>query len=99
MKKYIYLLTLISILVVLIGAQCTPASQSDQADNASVEISAEGLVNERCSTCHGVGVVRATNRSEQDWIKLVDRMISKGAKLDENERDMVINYLVENYKD
>ena len=98
MKKRVFILVLIMIFVVLFGIQCSTQPEAEPMDAATPEMSPVGLMNDKCSGCHGVGVVRATDRTEQDWIEVVDRMIRKGADMDEEEREIIIDYLLENYK-
>jgi cytochrome c553 len=53
----------------------------------------EALVQERCSVCHGLDRVNSASKDEAGWTSTVDRMISKGANLNEDERAAVIEYL------
>lgn len=55
----------------------------------------QGLVAERCVTCHGMD--RIQRRSGQDrafWESTVDRMLGKRNMLNDAERAAVIDYLV-----
>lgn len=56
-------------------------------------LDAEALINERCTFCHDVDVVYKANMSEAGWADTIDRMIARGASLDENEREAIIKYL------
>lgn len=53
----------------------------------------EKLVNERCTACHSLDRVYNANKDKAGWEKAADRMIRKGAKLNEAERQAVIDYL------
>ena len=98
MKKSMILMVLISLLVILLGVQCSSPPQGEPADEGPDMTTPEGLINQKCTECHGSTVIKSTNRTEQDWIELVERMMQKGAELNEEERDIIIDYLVENYK-
>jgi mono/diheme cytochrome c family protein len=66
---------------------------------APEEESSEGekLVEERCATCHGLDRVEEESASAEEWAEIVDDMIERGAKLTEEERDVVVAYLTEKY--
>jgi mono/diheme cytochrome c family protein len=51
------------------------------------------LVKDRCTTCHGAGRIDKAKKDRKGWEENVDRMITKGAKLDKAERDAVVAYL------
>lgn len=51
------------------------------------------LVSSRCSTCHPLGLVENSKFSEQGWQVLVDRMVAAGAALNDDQKQLVINYL------
>jgi cytochrome c5 len=57
----------------------------------------EVLLEERCGTCHGLDYTTQAQKSREEWEQTVDRMIGKGAQLDEEERDILITYLAETY--
>jgi hypothetical protein len=56
-------------------------------------LSAEDLINERCTVCHTTDRIYKAGFDREQWEKTVDRMISKGAELNEEERDSIIEYL------
>jgi mono/diheme cytochrome c family protein len=55
------------------------------------------LLEERCMVCHGLGQVERAQKSRNEWLSTVDRMIGKGAQLSEDEKGVLIDYLVETY--
>lgn len=57
----------------------------------------EVLFQERCTTCHEKAEVVAVGRTREDWTRVIDRMAVFGAKLDEDERLTLIDYLTETY--
>lgn len=57
--------------------------------------SPKDIIEQRCSNCHSTGMVYGAKKSEENWEKTIDRMISYGTKLSENEREAIIHYLSE----
>ena len=57
--------------------------------------SPKDIIKQRCSNCHSTVMVYGAKKSEENWEKTVDRMISYGAKLYGNEREAIIHYLSE----
>ena len=91
-------------LIPLIVVTCLCCSGSQRGDNGSPndgaanasgeEMSAEErLVADRCDGCHGLDTVYGESRSREEWAAEVDRMIGRGARLDDDERRVVIDYL------
>ncbi|OPX21821.1 MAG: hypothetical protein B1H02_07020 [Candidatus Latescibacteria bacterium 4484_107] len=56
---------------------------------------ARKLVRERCIGCHKLKRVDKARKNKAGWEKSVARMIRKGTKLDEAERQAVVDYLSE----
>ncbi|MDQ7788004.1 MAG: hypothetical protein RDU01_10380 [Thermodesulfovibrionales bacterium] len=57
--------------------------------------SPKDIIENECSKCHSTVIVYSAKKSEEEWTKTVDRMISYGTKLPENERKTIIHYLSE----
>jgi len=51
------------------------------------------LVEERCTVCHNLNRVYAKNEDKAGWEHEVDEMIKKGANLNTEQREKVIEYL------
>jgi len=56
------------------------------------------LLDERCSVCHKAERPKAAKKSLADWDKTVARMIGKGAKLSDQEKKALVEYLAKTYK-
>ena len=91
MSKVPYILALTVLLAVLIAA-CGNTSQ--ETDSAGV-LDGKALAEERCSTCHPYSRVESATKTPEEWKSNVERMVEKGAKLDEAEQAAVIEYLSE----
>ena len=57
----------------------------------------EALLKERCTVCHSLSRVEQARKTEADWRKTVERMVGKGAALNQEEQTAVIRYLAETY--
>jgi cytochrome c5 len=80
------------------GATPTPAPTPTTA-SASTGAALDGaqLVSERCTVCHSIDRINnkiASGADRAAWEQTVDRMISHGAKLNADERQAVLDYLV-----
>ncbi|MBN2146842.1 MAG: hypothetical protein JW726_05615 [Anaerolineales bacterium] len=68
----------------------TPPAETTAIDGAT-------LLDERCSTCHGANKVRLETNTREGWDAIVTEMIGKGAKLTEEEKAALVDYLTQNY--
>lgn len=72
-------------------------SDDEAADEAGADdmSAAHGdeLVNERCTVCHTRERIDMAEKSPEEWEATVNRMISNGAQLTPEERDVVVEYL------
>lgn len=106
MKTKIIFVTLFLLILTLIISACTPntlpsdsdtsSSAAAPSDNAAVD--GKALTETRCTQCHGLDKISSQAKSMENWTATVDRMIGKGAKLNDAEKAAVISYLAETYK-
>jgi len=86
------------------GGATTPAGGESRGDGGQpaeggdaspVEPASLGaaLIADRCTTCHGMELIDAERRDRQQWTVVVADMIERGARLDQAERDAVIEAL------
>ena len=54
----------------------------------------KALVEGRCGTCHGVARVNTANFSREGWGATIDQMIALGAKVNDEQKEMIVDYLV-----
>jgi mono/diheme cytochrome c family protein len=69
---------------------CGKKSTESTTDGA---LDGEKLVQERCASCHGLDRIDSADKDRDGWEKTVDQMISKGAQVNDAERQAVIDYL------
>lgn len=55
------------------------------------------LLETRCTVCHDLAPVEKEKADRAGWEKVVDEMIGKGAKLNDEEKATLLDYLAENY--
>lgn len=55
------------------------------------------IVQRRCSHCHALKVVTSKRATKDQWSALIDQMVSRGADLDDDEIDVVVDYLAKNF--
>ena len=80
-------------------APATEAPTATEAPPTKVPATLDGqsLLQERCTQCHGLGQVERAKKTEEEWKATVERMVGKGAQLDEAEQELLIQYLAETY--
>ncbi len=83
-KTRIILLSLIVLATIALTA-CGGSSDGD------------ALLKSRCNECHDLDRITSASKSSDEWEATVDRMITRGAVLDNTERETLIEYLTETY--
>jgi len=95
-NKVVWVLMGVLVLALALLAACktkqegVPAAQPAPGDG-------EKLVQERCTVCHGLERISGTQKTREGWEQTVNRMVGKGAELDESEKAAVIEYLAGKY--
>jgi mono/diheme cytochrome c family protein len=77
--------------IFFLTAICCPA-----ADNAGSN--GKGLFESNCGKCHNLDRAKSKNKTKDGWTTTVQRMKKNGAALTDDEANIIINYLSENYK-
>lgn len=57
------------------------------------QVSAEALVEERCTECHTLAPIEVSQKTVEEWEFTVYRMIEKGPRLNDRQAQEVIDYL------
>ena len=89
----------------LIAVQCggsppateVPAATEAPATEVPAILDGKSLLEERCTGCHDLGRVEQAKKTEEEWTATVERMVEKGAQLNQAEQELVIKYLTETY--
>ena len=77
------------------GTKPVPVNSASEAVTPVMEPAKNGaeLLNERCSSCHGLNKIKQTKKTPSQWDQSVSRMIAKGARLTEAEKILLLDYL------
>lgn len=51
------------------------------------------LLEQRCQSCHNLDRVQKADKDRDAWEKTIDKMISIGAKVDDQEKQGILDYL------
>ncbi|BCY16960.1 MAG: hypothetical protein GYA12_14910 [Chloroflexi bacterium] len=84
-----------------VSTQVSPSALSPAVSTAETKtgpsIDGATLLEERCADCHSANKVKQAPRSKSDWEVTVNRMIQKGAKLSDEEKQALVEYLAKTY--
>ena len=106
MSRRILAVFTMMLLVLLLGsllAACgeakdeTAVPTTEQEEATPVTLDGKSLLEERCTECHDLGRVERARKTEEEWKATVERMVGKGAQLDQAEQALVIKYLTETF--
>jgi hypothetical protein len=50
-----------------------------------------------CAPCHAVTVVTSARKSAAEWERLVEVMITRGARVSDADFDVIVDYLIRNF--
>jgi hypothetical protein len=62
------------------------------------ETKGANLLEERCSVCHPSSRPKSKQKTPEQWETTVNRMMGKGAKLTEEEKAILLDFLSKTYK-
>ncbi|MFN2302117.1 MAG: hypothetical protein ACK2TV_00140, partial [Anaerolineales bacterium] len=88
------------ILVASCGGSPTSAPEATEDQTVATEaapvgnVDVEALITERCGDCHSADRVFQQNYSEEQWSQVFDDMIQKGANVNEEEKGIMIDWLI-----
>jgi hypothetical protein len=103
MKNRLSVLISFALVVLLLGvllSACGSANISVSGSSSSATsapLDGQALLQERCSTCHSISQIPQLRGTTDQWTKLVDNMISRGAQFNTQERQTLIDYLAQTY--
>ncbi|MBK6672280.1 MAG: hypothetical protein IPG49_01935 [Proteobacteria bacterium] len=50
-----------------------------------------------CGPCHAITVVTSARKSEAEWERTIEAMITRGARITDEEFGVILDYLVANF--
>lgn len=95
MNRRIYIGWTILLSALLLGSLL--AACGGGKEEAPAALDGQALTQERCTGCHDLGRVESATKAADEWKATVERMVSKGAELNQAEQEAVIAYLAEAY--
>jgi cytochrome c5 len=75
--------------------EVTPTDEKQ--DNSNSALDGKTLLETRCTTCHDLSRVTNKSKTLEEWRATVERMVDKGADLNADEQEILIQYLAETY--
>jgi cytochrome c5 len=78
-------------------AEAETGAEVEAETGAEVEAPGKVLLETRCTVCHNLERVQKKKADRAGWEKIAERMKKNGAKLDDAEREAVVEYLTATY--
>ena len=50
-----------------------------------------------CGPCHAVTIVTSARKSEVEWERTVNAMVTRGARVPDEDYDIILDYLIANF--
>ena len=106
MAKRVFVTFTIALLVLLLvslfaacggSKQATPAPATAPETTAPPALEGQTLLQGRCTQCHDLGRVESARKTADEWKATIERMIGKGAQLNQAEQELLTKYLAEKY--
>ena len=70
----------------------TPVSETQVTETPAADV--EALILEKLQNHHSIARVYAASKTREEWNITLDRMIGYGAKISEEEKQIIIDYLL-----
>lgn len=96
-KKAVFLILFVGLLIVALVIACAEKEEPTQVPTSPPMVSGAELLEERCAACHSVSRVDGASKTQAQWEVTVERMREYGAELTDDEAQILIEYLAENY--
>jgi hypothetical protein len=91
------LVVLFALLALILFTSACSSGSSNTTPASTSALDGATLVQERCSVCHPLSRVEASNHTAAQWGTIVNTMIARGAQLNSAEKTAVVNYLSSNF--
>jgi mono/diheme cytochrome c family protein len=88
---------LVGVFLTACGASQPPATASTGSQSATTTLDGQALLKERCTVCHNLNRVTSAHKTADQWTTTVERMVGKGAQLNAQEKQTLIDYLAQTY--
>jgi mono/diheme cytochrome c family protein len=98
MQKHNLLVISIFLLALLVASLLASCGTSNTSEASSGATDGQSLMQDRCSVCHSTSRITSAHKTSADWTTTVQRMVIKGAQLNSQEQQTLIDYLAANFK-
>lgn len=85
------------ILVFVVGALAACGASGDNPGSEAQVMSGQALLETRCIQCHSLDTVTNTTKTPDGWHENVENMVLRGARLNEQEIEVLVAYLAAEY--
>ncbi|MHC1740512.1 MAG: hypothetical protein AB9897_05315 [Anaerolineaceae bacterium] len=98
-KIAIITFVLLICLTIIAGCASTQSTTTPAASSGSSSTVSDGktLMNDRCTACHTLAQVVNSSGTTDQWQRVVDQMIQRGAILSPEEETVLVKYLADNF--
>lgn len=69
--------------------------ETNTDSTSSGEIDVEALIKEKVDGNHDLERIFGAEKTRDEWVETLDRMIGYGAQINDEEKELIINYLLE----
>jgi len=94
-QKWLAVLLVLSFALALMVACGGGAGAS--ADDAAMVADGKSLLEGPCTQCHNLERSTSKSKTRDEWLATVDRMVGKGAAINAEEKEVLVDYLAEEY--
>ncbi|MCR4408607.1 MAG: hypothetical protein NUW24_17085 [Anaerolineae bacterium] len=98
-----FAIAFLALLLVSFFAACGGSKQATMIPATAPETTvppnpdSQGLLQARCTQCHDLGRVESARKTAEEWKATIERMVGKGAQLNQTEQELLIRYLAEKH--
>ncbi len=91
----ILLILVISLVLAACGSKTDSSTSGSSGDTTSAgTVDGKALILQKLEDHHGSDIIFNSNKTAEEWSTTLDRMIQYGAKINEEEKQAIIDYLV-----
>ena len=88
---FLILIVLICALLVSCGGGATPSTPSCGSHDGLT------ILDQCCTECHSLIRITTSLKTSSEWTTTVQRMVARGATLNLDEQQVIVDYLTKNY--
>jgi hypothetical protein len=87
----------LAFLMVLLTSTLLTACASSTSSSSSAPLDGQALLQQRCTVCHDISGISRMHGTSSQWAGLVNQMVRRGAQLNAQEKQTLIDYLAQTY--